>query len=102
MRLSRTGLCRTSVTTLAAVAATMGYQAPRRSTSATLSKHRAHPMGRPMKRPNVAHHATLRYAHHRTGCRTPNPAGLTEDGREPYAAVRSRSAALGPETECHA
>src|SRR5437763_15991185 len=99
MRLSRTGFCRTSMTTLSALASTMGYQAPRRSTSATLSRHRAHPMGRPMKPPNVAHHVTLRYAHDRKDFQTANPARLTQERRETHAPVRPRAFTLGSETQ---
>src|SRR5207249_8356635 len=66
MRLTRTGFLRTSRTTLpSSVSSTMGYHAPRRSTSATLSRQRAHPRGVGMKGANVAHPAKLRYAHDR-------------------------------------
>src|SRR6058998_1977215 len=69
MRLTRTGRLRTSITTLpSSVSSTIGYQAPRRRTSATLSRHRAQPRGNweeeggTMAAANVAHPVKFRYA----------------------------------------
>src|SRR5436189_828021 len=62
--LFRSRFLRTSRTTLPSlVSSMMGYQAPRRSTSATLSRQRAHPRGIAMSGANLAHPARFRYAH---------------------------------------
>src|SRR6266705_3487905 len=90
MRLTRTGFLRTSRTTLpSSVSSTMGYHAPRRSTSATLSRQRAHPRGVGMKGANVAHPAKLRYAHDRYRHPSPDPTRLPEARREAHPRLRS-------------
>src|SRR6266436_1593834 len=80
MLLTRTGFLRTSMTTFpSSVSSTIGYHAPRRRTSATLSRHRAQPRGvggRAMSGANPAHPARFRYAHDRYA----HPVTKNEDG----------------------
>src|SRR3979490_1206936 len=94
MRLTRTGFLRTSMTTLpSSVSSTIGYHAPRRRTSATLSRQRAHPRGEgAMSEANVAHPASFRYAHDRYGHPTADPTRLAQDGREAHSDIRPDSA----------
>src|ERR1700716_3763246 len=97
MRLTRTGFLRTSITTLpSSVSSTIGYHAPRRSTSATLSRHRTQPRGEggeAMSEANLAYPARFRYAHDRYDHSTANSTRLAENRREAYADVRPGSAA---------
>src|SRR3977135_4500137 len=97
MRLTRTGFFRTSITTLpSSVSSTIGYHAPRRRTSATLSKHRTQPRGEwggDMSRANLAYPARFRYAHDRYHHATADSARLAQNGRESYADVRPDSPA---------
>src|SRR5258708_32680341 len=95
MRLTRTGFLRTSMTTLpSSVSSTIGYHAPRRRTSATLSRHRAQPRGEgAMSGANVAHPARFRYAHDRNDHSTADPTRLAQDGREARTDLRTHAPA---------
>src|SRR6058998_2751040 len=109
MRLMRTGFLRTSRTPLpSSVSWTIGYHAPRRRTSATLSRQRAHPRGVEggggggMKGANVAHPAKFRYAPDRYHHPTPNPTRLPEARREAHPRLRSGPPAVRAGAERHA
>src|SRR2546423_8084463 len=107
MRLTRTGFLRTSMTTLpSSVSSMIGYHAPRRRTSATLSRQRAQPRGFEdgvaMSGANVAHPARFRYAHNRSDHAASNSARLAEARRETHTRLRPQPAALGAGAQRHA